>query len=178
MSGKLNQKDVRALKLGAAGVAAIIVLLSVLDFQESWVNAKATFETTNAKLATLSTIDMTGTKYSGLMSAVPVFQMPEEKEKQKFLFRDSLNTQLKKSNVNSQPWQEIAGKRALIANHEVMRLKTSGKCNVNQLFDLLANLKENPCLICIDELMIRLDTQNKQQVTFDITLSTPVKKKQ
>ena len=176
MFEKLNPKDARSLKLGGAVIAAMLVFLFFWDLNEHWTKAKELFETKNAKLDTLATLDMTNTKYAGLMSIVPVFEMPVEKEKQKFLFQDSLNEQFKKSNINSQPWQETSDRSKLRTGHEVLCLKTSGKCNITQLFDLLVNLKENPYLIGIEELLIKRDTQNQQQVAFDITVSTPVKK--
>ncbi len=176
MLEKLNPKDVHVLKLGAVGIAAIIVLLFLLDFKERWTKVKESFDAMNNRLATLAAIDMTEAKYAGLMNTVPIFEMPEEKEKQKFLFQDSLNTQFKKANINSQPWQEIVGKSTLLTDHKVIRLKTSGKCNVTQLFDLFVNLKENPYLISIEELTVKRDMKNKQQIDFDITVSTPVKK--
>jgi hypothetical protein len=126
----------------------------------------------NTKLTALAT-RFDRTKYAGLRSIVPVFEMPVEKEKQKFLFQDSLNEQFKKAGINSLPWEEIADKSKLLSDHELLRLKTSGKCNITQLFDLLANLNENPYLMGIEELMIKSDPQNKQQAEFEITLSTP-----
>jgi hypothetical protein len=175
MLEKLNPKDVRALKLGAAAIAAMILLLFALDLKECWTKEKTSFEETKSKLDTLAAIEMTEVEYARLMSTVPAFKIPAAKGDQKFLFQDSLNEQLKKANINSQPWQEIGGKLTLSTGHEVLRLKTSGKCNITQLFDLLANLNESPYLIGIEEIMIKRDTQNQQQVNFDITVSTPVK---
>lgn len=165
----------RALKLGAVGIVSMMVFLFVLDMNEYWTNKKKSFDVMNSKLDRLDTLDLTEAKYAGLMTIIPVFEMPVEKERQKFLFQDSLNEQLKKANINSQPWQEIGGKLTLSTGHEVLRLKTSGKCNITQLFDLLANLKENPYLLGVDELTINRNAQNQQQVDFDITVSTPVK---
>ena len=177
MLEKLKPQDIRTLKLGAVGIVVIIVLLFILDLKDYWIKAKTSFDAANTKLDTLATLDMTDARNAGLMSIVPVFKMPEEKEAQKFLFQDSLNEQLKKAGVNSQPWEEITSKSRLQNSNEVLRLKTSGKCNLTQLFDLLANLKENPYLIGIEELTINRDAKNKQQVDFNITVSTPVKTK-
>ena len=175
MLEKLNPKDVRALKLGAIGIAAVFALLLVLEFKERWICVKESFDAMNTRLNTLAAIDVTESEYAGLKSIVPVFEMPVEKEKQKFLFQDSLNEQLKKAKINSQPWEEIVSKNKLLTGHELLRLKTSGKCNITQLFDLLANLKENPYLMSIEELLMKRDAKNQQQVEFDITVSTPVK---
>lgn len=177
MLEKLNPKDVRALKLGAAGIAAIIVLLFILELNERWTKASASFDAMNTKLSTLAALDITETKYAALRSIVPVFKMPVEKEIQKYLFMDSLNEQFKKAGINNQPWEELGGKSKMQTGYEVLRLNTSGKCNINQLFDLLTNLKENPYLIGIEELTINCDTKNQQQADFEITVSTPVKSK-
>ncbi len=166
----------RALKLGTAGIVAVIVFLLAFDFKERWAKANVSFEATNTRLTTLAaTLDMSKNKYTGLKSLVPVFVMPVEKEKQRFLFQDSLNEQFKKTGINCMPWEEIADKSKLLGDHELLRLKTSGKCQITQLFDLLANFKENPYLMSIEELLIKSDPQNKQQAEFEITLSTPVK---
>ncbi len=176
MLEKLNQKDVRALKLGAAGIAAIVILLFVWDVNERWTKAQEAYDTTNTKLDTLDTINMTKAEYAALKSTVPVFEMPMERDEQKFRFQDSLNEQFKKTNIKSLPWEEIDCKSKLLTGYEVLALKTSGKCNITQIFDLLANLKENPYLISIEELMIKTDEKNKQEVNFEMTLSTPAKK--
>jgi hypothetical protein len=175
MFEKLNSKDVRALKLGAAGIAVTIFIFVFIDFQEHWTKVNTSFEAANTKLTTLAAaINLTEAKYAKLKSQVPVFKMPVEKGKQKFLFQDSLNEQFKKAGINSLPWEEIADKSKLLGDHELLRLKTSGKCSITQLFDLLANLNENPYLMSVEELLIKIDPQNKQQAEFEITLSTPL----
>ena len=175
MFKKMKPKDARALKLGVIGAAAIVVLLFFMDINERWAKAQESSGIVNNKLETLSKINTTKAEYAALKNAVPAFEMPVERDQQKFLFQDSLNEQFKKSSVKSQPWEEIDCKSKLLTGYEVMALKTSGKCNVTQMFDLLAKLKENPYLISIEELTIRSDEKNKQEVNFEMTLSTPVK---
>lgn len=175
MLENINQKDARALKLGAAGIAAIVILLFIWDINEHWAKAQESSDIVITKLDTLDTIDMTQAEYAAFKNIVPVFEMPAEREKQKFIFQDSLNEQFKKTNIKSQPWEEIDCKSKLLTGYEVLALKTSGKCNITQLFDLLTNLKENPYLISIEELMIKVDEKNKQEFNFEMTLSTPAK---
>jgi hypothetical protein len=176
MLKKINPKDLRTLKLGAAGIVAVFVLLFILDFKERWAAVKESFDAVNNRLAVLSSVNMTDAQYAGLLNNVPVFEMPQEKEKQKFLFQDSLNEQLKKANITSQPWQELAGRSKLLTGHKLLLLKSSSKCNITQLFDLLVNLKENPYLVSIEEITVKRDAKNKQQADIDLTVSTPVKK--
>jgi hypothetical protein len=175
MLENINPKDSRALKLGAAGIAAIVVLLFIMDINKHWANAQESYDKINTKLETLDAINITKAEYAALKNSVPAFEMPVEKGQQKFIFQDSLNEQFKKTNIKSQPWEEVDCKSKLLTGYEVLALKTSGKCNITQLFDLLTNLKENPYLISIEELMIKVDEKNKQEVNFEMTLSTPVK---
>ncbi len=57
MLEKLNPKDVRALKLGVAGIVVIIVFLFISDIKGRWTYAKASYDAMNNKLAELDTIE-------------------------------------------------------------------------------------------------------------------------
>jgi hypothetical protein len=172
MISKLSQKDIRALKLGAVGVAAILILVFVLEGHERWDKARQSSEILEKQL---DDIDLNKAKRSGLTSIVPVFQMPVEKETQRFLFRDKLNEQLRNARINSQPIQEVSGGKSPIAGYELLRLKCSGKCNFGQILNLLADLKDNPYLVGVEEMRIKVDPKNQQRVDFDLTVSTLVK---
>ena len=114
-------------------------------------------------------------KRSGLTSIVPVFQMPIEKEKQRFLFRDKFNEQLRSVRINSLPLQEVPGGKSPVPGYELLRLKCSAKCSIEQVFNLLADLKNNPYLVGVEEMRIKKDARNQQQFDFDLTVSTLVK---
>lgn len=172
MINKLNQKDIRALKLGVVGVAAILILAIVLEGHDRWNKAK---ELSNQLENKLDNIDLDKAKRSGLTSIVPVFEMPVEKESQRFLFRDQLNEQLTKARINSRPIQEVPGGKSPVAGYELLRLKCSGKCRFEQILDLLADLKNNPYLVGVEEMRLKKDAKNKNQVEFDLTVSTLVK---
>ena len=51
-------------------------------------------------------------------------------------------------------------------------MKCSGKCKFAQILDLLASLKENPYLVGIEEMRIKCDTKNRQEIELDLTVST------
>ncbi len=172
MISKLNQKDIRALKMGAIGVAAILIFLFALEGHDRWNQAKQLSSQLESKL---DNIDLDKAKRSGLTSIVPVFEMPVEKETQRFLFRDRLNEQLMNARINSQPIQEVPGGKSPEAGYELLRLKCSGKCSFEQILNLLADLKNNPYLVGIEEMRIKKNAKNKNQVDFDLTVSTLVK---
>jgi len=110
-----------------------------------------------------------------MKSAVPVFQMPEQEETQKFLFRDKLNEQLKKAGIKGKPLQVLPGRKSPQSAYKTLFLKFSGKCQFRQSLDLLANLYNNPYLVGIEEFKIECDQKKRQDVKLDITVSTFVK---
>jgi len=168
---KLGPKDIRALKVGAVGVAAIVLFLLITGWAEQWAGVRRTLA---EKRAMLKAINPSEAKQAGLFSIVPVFEMPEAEEKQKFLFRDRLKEQLKKAGIKTKPLQILAASRARGgAGYKLLRVKCSSeKCKFGQILDLLANLKDNPYLAGIEELKIKSDPKKKGEFKLDITVST------
>ena len=160
MNLKLNQKDIRALKLGAIGVAAIFVFVFASQGISRWKQARESFETLQDQL---DSIDLNKVRSSGLLRIVPVFQMPVDRETQRFLFRDTLAEQLASVGINSEPLQEQTGGKTPMAGYELLRMKCSGTCRFDQILELLAALKENPYLVGIEEMRITVQTDNQQQ---------------
>ena len=174
MLEKLSQKDIRALKFGAVGVAVILVFVLGSKWMDHWAQARARGAEVRAKL---DVIDIDEVKHEGLMSIVPVFEMPQDEETQRFLFRDKLTEQLKKARINNKPLQEVSGGKSPLAGYKLLDLKCSAQCNFGQVLDLLGSLKENPYLVGVKDLRIRCDKKNSQRVDLDLTVSTFVKTK-
>lgn len=172
MIEKLSQKDIRAIKIGAVGVAAIVVFILAAEWIDHWTQAKETLQGLEEKL---ELIDLDKAKRAGLMTIVPEFEMPVERETQKYLFLNKLNEQLRAVRINSQPLQEVAGGKSPDSRYKLLRLKCSAKCRFTQVLDLLANIKENPYLVGIEEVRIKCDSKDKQQVEMELTISTFVK---
>lgn len=172
MIEKLSQKDIRMLKIGAVCVAAILVFVFASELLGRWAEARASLAEVKNKL---ELIDVDKAKRSGLLSIVPVFEMPQKEETQRFLFRDKLNEQLKKAGIKNQPLQVASIGKSGQAGYRLLRLKCSAKCRFTQVLDLLANLKENPYLVGVEELRIRCDSKKPQEVDLDFTVSTFVK---
>lgn len=172
MIEKLSQKDIRTLKIGAVCVAAILVFLFASEWLGHWTAARGSLAELQDKLELL---DVSEAKQAGLMSIVPAFKMPEKEETQKFLFRDKLSEQLKKSGINSKPLQVVSTGKSPQAGYKLLRLKCSAKCRFGQVLDLLVNLKENPYLVGIEEMRIKCDPKKPQEVDLDLTVSTFVR---
>lgn len=171
MIEKLSQKDIRALKIGVVAVIAILLFVFVTNWLGHWAQVRKSLA---QKQAILKTINPSEVKRAGLLSIVPVFEMPQSQEKQMFLFRDKLNEQLKKAGIRGKPLKVLpASKSKQLAGYRLLRLQCrGGKCSFGQILDLLANLKENPYLVGIEEIRIKCDEKNREKVELDLTVST------
>lgn len=168
MMDRLSKRDKRALLVGGICTAAIIFIF-VMKIPDRWVQARRALISTKAKL---KAIDAGQAMRAGLMSIVPVLEMPQAEEKQQFLFRNKLNEQLKKSGISSKPLQVMPAGKARKDGYKLLRLKCSCKCNLAQALDLLAGLNENPYLVGIEELKIKCDPKKREEVELDLTVST------
>lgn len=171
MIEKLSQRDIRMLKIGAVCVVAIFVFWIAFELYDRRSEARASLAELNNKL---ELIDVDKAKRSGLMSIVPKFEMPQKEETQKFLFRDKLDEQLKKAGIKS-TLQVVSTTKSGQVGYKLLRMKCSGKCRFTQVLDLLANLKDNPYLVGVEELRIRCDKKKPQDVDLDLTVSTFIK---
>ncbi|NIP26002.1 MAG: hypothetical protein GWN67_16805 [Phycisphaerae bacterium] len=168
----LNKREKRTVKFGVVCAVAIIGFAFVTDILGRWKESRSGTDNINKQL---KAINVKETERARLMSIVPVFEMPEKEEIQKFLFRDKFNEQLKKARIKSEPLQIVPASKSPVAGYELLRLKCSAKCKFGQALDLLANLKDNPYLVGIEEFKIECDQKKRQDVKLNITISTFVK---
>ena len=171
MITKLSPKDIRTLKLGAICAAGILVF---------WIGGKIFDRLKAAQSSTallhnkLDLIDVDKAKQTGLMSIVPKFEMPIKEDEQKFLFVEKLTERFKKAGIKNQPL-EVSSKGKKQGGYQLLRMKCSATCRLTQALDFLANLKDNPYLVGIEELRMRVDKKKPQEIDMDLTVSTLVK---
>lgn len=173
MARKLTQREIRVLIIGAVAAVAIVALKFGLDGLDRWREVRTSLKSARTKL---DEVVIDETKQAGLLSIVPVLEMPQLEEKQKFLFRDRLHEQLKKAGIKTEPLTILAGRKKAGLPYKILRIKCSGKCKFEQLLDFLAVLPENPYLVGIEELRLDCDAtkpaDKRKEVEIDLTVST------
>ncbi len=164
--------------LGAVAAGAIFVFTYGSKGYDRWSQARATLAAAQRKL---SDVETDRNRQAALAALVPVFEAPQVEDKQKFLFRDKLHEQLKKAGINTEPLQFLPARKPRGASYKVLKIKCKGKCKLGQLLDFLANLKENPYLVGVEELRIQCDMKEPpekrkdKEIEIDLTVSTFVK---
>ncbi len=173
MLENMSQRDKRAVKVGLIVVAAIVVVFFGLQWFRHWKLVRTSLE---ARRKDLAMLNPNQPQKEGLLKIVPVFEMPIDEEDQRILFRNKLNEQLKRAGINSKPLEFApASKKPVAAGYRLVGLKCSGKCQFDQVLDLLSGLKANPYLVAVEEMSLKCDENNRQQVDLELTVSTLVK---
>ena len=106
------------------------------------------------------------------MAIVPVLEMPQAEDEQKFLFRDKLSEQLQKAGIRNKPLQLQPAKKSSQAGYKLLLVKCNATCRFSQALDFLARLNENPYLVGIEEFRIKVDPKRREDVELDFTVST------
>jgi hypothetical protein len=171
---RISQRDIRALKIGVVCAVAIAAFAFGTRWFDYWASVR---ESLRAERQQIERAGTWGHKEQALTSIVPVFEMPQEKEKQEILFRDKLSEQLKKAGIESEPLQSLAvGKSRRASGYRVLRVQCrKGKCNFGQILDLLGGLNGNPYLVGLEELEMRCKPDKRQEFELNFTASTFVK---
>ncbi|MBE0536051.1 MAG: hypothetical protein IH624_10315 [Phycisphaerae bacterium] len=175
MLKKLSQRDKRTLLLG--GVTAVIIVgwSLGLPWLNDWRDTRLLLTARRQQLKLIAPgSDAAAAKAAeALALAVPVFEMPQPEKTQSVLFRDRFTEQLKKAGIKVKTLEYTGLKSAKrLSQYKVLRLQCKGTCQLNQAFDLLAALNENPWLVGVEEFLIKCDPKNRQNVDLTLTVST------
>jgi type II secretory pathway component PulM len=111
-------------------------------------------------------------KRKNLTTIVPVMEMPLSAEKQNQLLRDKITQQLQQAGVQVKNFQFSTGTAQGPGASGVMTLQCRGKCQFSALWRFLEELKKNPYYVGIEELSIKADEKNRQELEFVFTVST------
>jgi len=169
MIEKLSEKDIRTLKYGAIGAVIILLFVFGSELRDRWIKAKTNAAVLRTKL---DSIDVDKARQAGLMSIVPVFEMPQVEEDQEFLFRDKLSEHLNKARIKNKPLIVQSGRKSPLSEYKLLLVKCSATCQFTQVLDFLAQLNENPYLVGIEEFKIKCDPKKRGEVALDFTVST------
>jgi hypothetical protein len=170
---RLQPREKRILIGGLAVAVAIFAFNFGPKLVGQWRQIRASLDALQVKMK-----DMPDEKQRVALAAlVPVFEVPQPEEKQKFAFRDRLNEQFKKAGINTEPLTFVPSRKKVGA-YRPLFIKCKAKCKFDQLLDLLASLKDNQYLMGVEELRVQCDTkqppEKRQEIEFDIVVSTLV----
>jgi hypothetical protein len=103
---------------------------------------------------------------------VPKVEMPADEKTQGTKFRDEFTGQLQKAGIRARSLQYLAAKKIVGAGYRTLRLQGRGRCELGQMLNLLGSLNENPYFVGVEELEMKPDARNRNELEFSITVST------
>ncbi len=169
-----NERDIRAIKIGVAGLAAIGLYFLVGPWLSDWQMLRADLASARERLERVA-VDEEGAlpaEQLRLMSAVPKVEPPADEKTQGTRFRDAFTQQLQKAGIRGRSLQDLAAKKIAGVGYKTLRLQVRGRCEWNQMLNLLGSLNENPYFVGVEELDLKPDTRNRNDLEFSITVST------
>jgi hypothetical protein len=169
-----NERDIRAIKIGVVGLAAIGLYFLAGPWLSEWQKLRVEIASGQERLDRVA-VDGEGTlpaEQLRLMSAVPKVEIPADEKTQGTKFRDAFTQQLQKAGIRARSLQDLAAKKIAGAGYKTLRLQVRGRCELGQMLNLLGSLNENPYFVGVEELDMKPDARNRNEVEFSITVST------
>jgi Tfp pilus assembly protein PilO len=111
-------------------------------------------------------------KQKNLTQAVPLLEMPTTSEKQNQLLRDKITKQLQDAGVQVKNFTFSTGIVQGPGATDVITLRCQGKCQFGSLARFLDDLRRNPYYVGIEDLSIKTDEKNRQNLEIAFTVST------
>jgi len=166
---KLSERDKRTIKLGVVCAVGILIFYYGGGWLKKWSEARADAK---KKVAQIDGVNIGDAKLSGLLSIVPVFEMPEKEEEQKSRCIEKFMDQLKKAGIKHDPLKISIPTGSLYKSYKLINIQCKAKCKFTQVLDLLAKLNENPHLVGVEAFKMKCNKTKPQEVELDLTVST------
>ena len=178
MNKVVSEHDRRVLVIGGGCVVLIMLFgLVVGPWLDGWSQMRAQLAAVEGKFerAGLGDSAAVRAKQAALIAKVPAFELPVSLQQQRLLFERRVDKQLKAAGLTVKSIQ-YAGKPKVDpqAGYKMLKLNCRGaKCNWGQLLDLLAGLDENLYLVSVEDIQIRCNQQNRNEIELvSLTLSS------
>lgn len=171
----LNPREKRTVLLSLAAVALIVGYFLVVEpafTRASQVKSQLQMEHEKLKILLAKPGTPEALKLKSLVTAAPILEVPVSSDKQLQLLRDKLTEQLQRSGIQVKNFQFLSGTAAGPNSAGNVMLKCQGRCRFPSLLKLLEELKNNPYYVGVEELSIRADDRNRQDLEVILTVST------
>jgi hypothetical protein len=176
MIARLSHRDRKIAVFGLIAAGAILLFaLVVSPWLDHWRDIGDRLAAAQGILAQegVGATPAQAAKRLATLTTVPAFSPPQAEEQQRLLFQRQVNEQLGKAGVKAKSLQFLSGGKARPElGGRLLRLQCQAKCQWGQLMDLLARLNANPHLVGVEELQLRCNQQNREELDLSLTLTT------
>lgn len=168
-----TQRNRRALIVGAVAAGVILLLTYGLT---PWLELRRQIARQQEILAKAAHDDSPTVQVRRLRlaQAVPAFEMPAEEDQQRLRFLKSLTAALKDAGLNLPEMPRYKAQTLPQSDLDVklLSLECQGQCKLEQAFDVLARLYENPYIVSVEQMALECDSDDRDTWRLSLTLST------
>ena len=123
----------------------------------------------------LSDRDSDIARKEAIAKIVPVFKIPVKAERQSILFRDEITKQLEKCGMKAKSMQLRQNKSKDTKGYKVWTVQCQGQCQYNSILRFAEEIKMNPYYVAIEKLVLKVDSKDRNKMTYHLILSTYTK---
>jgi hypothetical protein len=176
MWNKLKPREKRILKLLVVTVVLIIGYRLIDPIMKDYRQVKAErLQLRKTLKGFLSDGDSDMARKEAIAKIVPVFKMPVKAEQQSILFRDEITKQLQKCGMMAKSMQLRQKKSKDTNGYKVWTVQCQGQCQYNSVVQFAERVKKNPYYVAIEKLVLKVDSKDRNKMTYYLTVSTYAK---
>jgi hypothetical protein len=123
----------------------------------------------------LSVCDSDVTRKEAIAQMVPVFKIPVKAEQQSILFRDEITQQLQQCGITAKSMQLRQNKSKDAEGYMVWTMECQGLCQYNSIMRFVKRVEKNPYYVAIEKLVLKVDSKDRNRMTYYLTVSTYAK---
>lgn len=174
----ISEKDKKTIKFGVVALCLILGYAVCDKLIAEYSQTAGKLKTERSKFKSILP-DKNGNltrQQAGIMSIVPVFEMPEKESIPGQKFKEQFIKQLKASGIKFTTLNQLPmSNKKNPVGFRTLRFQCKGKCNFHQSVDILAKLYENPLFVAVEEFKIECDSKKRTEMDITLTVSTFVK---
>ena len=175
MDMKITERDKKVLMITGVVVLAILGYVFGWPQIQEWRSTSTTLKARSSQLKLIAP----GNDPKAIEAAeelnrkVPIFEMPQSENDQAVLFRDRFNEQIKKAGIKVKTLQPVGNRSSKrVGGVKVLKFQCRGRCSLDQILNLLADLNSNQYLAGIEDISMKCDAKDRRQMDLVLTVST------
>jgi hypothetical protein len=176
MWNTLKPREKRILKLLLATAAVIGGYLLIEPLLKDYQQVKAeSLQLRQTLDEFLSIQDTESIRQKALAKRVPTFEIPVQAPQQSVLFRDKVTQQLQQCGLRAKSMELRQNKTKKSDGFNVWLVECQGPCQYDGIMRLIEELNKNPYYVGIEKLTLKVDSKDRNQMTFSLAVSTYAK---
>ncbi len=147
--------------------------LGFSHFREHWDDVESQLIQAKAQKAQIEKIKEPTAIELNRNKQLPAFEMPKKQDEQRIIFRNAIRTQIKKAGmkITAEPkYTSTTTNKDL--KLKMLKLQCTAQGSIQQVFELLAKVEDNPQLIAFENFKIARDAKKRNKINATFTATT------